>query len=124
MKRVNKKVRASEQKRALRVRRKVRRGTAVRPRMCVVKSNKHLQVQLIDDVRGHTIAMVSTSMKIMQEQKLGQKSKDSAKYMGTMIAEQAQKLGISHVIFDRGPFTYHGVLATLADAAREKGLQF
>lgn len=105
--------------RAKRVRKNLR-GTAERPRMCAVKSNRHLVVQLIDDQKGITMASSSTGTKGMPEKK----SKAAAESIGSTIAKKAKELGITKVIFDRGPSAYHGVLAALADAARQQGLQF
>lgn len=110
-------------RRALRVRKKVQ-GTDTKPRMCVVKTNKHIQVQLINDEAGKTVAALSTKSKELQKTPYTKKNKASAKALGEMIAEKAKKLGISEVVFDRGPFRYHGILAELADSARAGGLQF
>jgi large subunit ribosomal protein L18 len=116
----NQKLRA---KRAVRVR-KWLRGSAVKPRMCVVKSNKHIQVQLIDDEAGLTLGAISTCAKEFQNTEFVRRSKASAKKLGERIAEIAKSKNIKEVIFDRGPFKYHGVLAELANAARAGGLQF
>lgn len=113
----------SRVKRALRVRKHLR-GTDVKPRLCVVKSNCHIQVQLIDDVKGHTLAGLATFAKEFQSTEFNRKSKASARKLGEQIAEIAKKKNIKEVIFDRGPFKYHGILAELADAARAGGLQF
>jgi large subunit ribosomal protein L18 len=117
----NKKAGTIYARRSLRVRAKLR-GSAVRPRMCVVKSNKQLYVQLIDDVNGTTLASAQTGGKGSLGTELAKKSKASAKMIGEIIAQKAKALGISQVIFDRGPFKYHGVLAELANAARQQGL--
>lgn len=117
----NKKIGALRSKRALRVRAQLR-GSVLKPRMCVVKSNKQLYVQLIDDVNGKTLASAQTGGKAAQGTELAKKSKASAKLIGEMIAQKAKALGITQVIFDRGPFKYHGVLAELANAARQQGL--
>ena len=110
-------------KRAMRVRKKVQ-GTDSKPRMCVVKTNKHIQVQLINDEEGKTLASLSTNSKEMQGTSHTKKNKATAKVLGEKIAEKAKKLGINQVVFDRGPFRYHGILAELADSARAGGLQF
>lgn len=111
------------QKRALRVRKHLR-GTDVKPRLCVVKSNCHIQVQLIDDEAGHTICGLSTFSKEFKNTEFNKRNKISARKLGEKIAEVAKSKNIKEVIFDRGPFKYHGVLAELANAARENGLQF
>jgi large subunit ribosomal protein L18 len=121
MKTGNKKVGIKFSRRAVRVRAHLR-GSEKRPRMCVVKSNKQLYVQLIDDVNGKTLASAQTGGKASQGTDLAKKSKTSAKLIGEMIAQKAKSLGIAQVIFDRGPFKYHGILAELANAARQQGL--
>jgi large subunit ribosomal protein L18 len=109
--------------RAMRVRKKLR-GTEEKPRMCVVKSNKHIQVQLIDDATGRTIGSIATTAVQFRNTDYSKKNKSSAAKLGEMIAEIAKGLNISKVVFDRGPFKYHGILEALATSAREAGLQF
>ncbi|CDZ80477.1 hypothetical protein BN1013_00989 [Candidatus Rubidus massiliensis] len=109
--------------RALRVRKHLR-GTAVKPRMCVVKTNKHIQVQLIDDENGVTLAATGTCSKEFRNTEFNQRNKASAKRLGEKIAQLAVEKNIKEIIFDRGRFKYHGILAELADAARAGGLQF
>lgn len=111
------------QKRAWRVRKKLK-GTAVKPRLCVVKSNQHLQAQLIDDESGVTIAGTATYAKEFSGTEFNSCNKASARKVGEHIAELAKAKGINEVVFDRGPFKYHGVLAELANAVRAAGLQF
>ena len=110
-------------RRSFRVRKRLR-GTAEKPRMCVVKSNKHLSVQVIDDEAGVTLCSASTLSKEMVEQKLGKKSTGAARILGTKIAELVKEKNISTIVFDRGRNKYHGLLVELADSAREAGLQF
>ena len=110
-------------KRALRNRKHLR-GTSVKPRMCVVKTNKHIQVQLIDDEAGVTLGHAATFSKDLRDTDLGGRSKAAARKLGEIIASIAKDKNIREVIFDRGPFKYHGILAELADAARSAGLQF
>lgn len=110
-------------KRAMRVR-QFMRGTSTKPRLCVVKSNKHIQVQLIDDESGATLGALSTNSKEFRNTEFNRKNKNSAKKIGEQIAELAKSKNIKEVIFDRGPFKYHGILAELANAARNGGLQF
>lgn len=109
--------------RAMRVRRKLR-GSSIKPRLCVVKSNNHIHVQLINDEDGVTIGSTSTLAKEFRKTEFNRKNKASAAKLGTRIAEIANENNIREVIFDRGPHKYHGVLAELANAARENGLQF
>lgn len=114
---------AQRVKRALRVRSQTR-GTAEKPRMSVIKSNKHLSVQVIDDETGVTLCSASTLSKEMVSAQLGKKSKEAARVIGAKIAESAKKLNVNAVVFDRGRCKYHGLLAELANSAREAGLQF
>jgi len=105
-------------RRHARVRTKVG-GTAVRPRLAVFRSNRHIYAQLIDDVGARTLASASDA-----EVKPGGKGKiGSAKAVGELLAERAKAAGIERVVFDRGGRLYHGRVAALADGAREKGLQ-
>ena len=110
-------------KRAIRVRKHLK-GTSVKPRLSVVKSNKHLQVQLIDDEAGKTLCSVSTMNKELKGTEFAKKSKVAAAKIGEIIADKAISLNIREVVFDRGPSKYHGILAELANAARSRGLQF
>lgn len=110
-------------RRALRVR-KILRGSSSKPRLSVVKTNKHIYVQLIDDSVGKTLASVSTMAKSSQAAGLNKKNQDVAKMLGAKIAELGKSLQIGRVVFDRGAFKYHGVVAMVADGAREGGLQF
>ncbi len=107
-------------KRAIRVRRTLR-GTAAKPRLCVVKSNKHLQAQLIDDEKGITLAGIATNSKEMAGAK---KNKETARKLGERIAAMAKEKNVETVVFDRGPNKYHGLLAELADGARSGGMRF
>jgi len=104
--------------------RKHLRGTAERPRLCVVKSNNHIEAQIIDDENGLTLGSVSTFSKENKKTEFGRKNKVSARKLGEDIAEIAKNKNIKEVVFDRGPFKYHGILAELANAARAGGLQF
>jgi large subunit ribosomal protein L18 len=110
-------------KRAVRVRKHLK-GTSAKPRLCVVKSNSHIQAQLIDDENGYTLCSVATFSKQFRDTDFGKKNKVSARKLGEEIAEMAKSKNIKAVVFDRGPFKYHGILAELADAARAGGLQF
>lgn len=110
-------------KRALRVRNKLR-GTASRPRLTIFKSNSHLFVQLIDDDQGKTLASASTYDKAKRGTPAGRKNKEAAAQIGREIAQKAVELQLKQVVFDRGPYKYHGILAAMADSARESGLEF
>lgn len=102
--------------------RKIRRtlsGTDVTPRLCVFRSNQAIYAQLIDDVKGVTIASSSSL-----ELKLKNNNLEAAAAVGKDIAEKAKKAKIKTVVFDRGGYLYHGRVKALADAARENGLEF
>lgn len=117
------KMQETRRKRAMRNRKKLR-GTQAKPRLCVVKSNKHIQVQIIDDETGRTLGMAATFAKEFRNTEFAKKNKNSARKLGEQIAEIAKSHHIKQVVFDRGPSKYHGILAELADAARSNGLQF
>lgn len=113
-------------KKAARVRRhqRVRKnisGTAEKPRLNVFRSAKHIYAQIIDDVKGVTLAAASS----MDKDFNGYGGNiDGAKAVGIKIAEKAQVAGIKNVVFDRGGYVYHGRVAALAEGAREGGLEF
>ena len=101
------------------------KGTAERPRLSIYKSVKYIYAQVIDDVRGHTLAQASSADADIRQRLTGAGSnKDAAKVVGELVAERAKQKGIEKVVFDRGGYIYHGNVKVLADAAREKGLQF
>ena len=114
---------ARRRRRMLRVRKQVR-GTADKPRLSVFKSNMHIFAQLIDDEKGFTVASAGTVMKDFRDKNLGKKGKDAAHLVGVKLAEAAKQMNISLAVFDRGFNKYHGLLAAVANAARETGLQF
>ncbi len=99
-------------------------GTAERPRLSVFKTNYHIYAQLIDDENSVTLAGTGTLSKGNQNTPFGKKSKEAAREIGKQIAELAKKRNILSVIFDRGRYKFHGVIAELALGAREAGLQF
>ncbi len=105
-----------------RIRRKIGEGTAQKPRLSVFRSNTDIYVQLIDDVNGQTLASASSKDKDISVQK-GNKVLTS-KLVGTTIAKKATELGIKDVTFDRGGYLYHGRVKSVADGAREGGLNF
>jgi large subunit ribosomal protein L18 len=110
-------------KRHLRVRKKIS-GSHERPRLSVFRSSKHIYVQLIDDVKGVTIASASTLDKELAEQVGNGGNVEAARKVGELIAQRAKAKGHESVVFDRGGYLYHGRIQALADAAREAGLQF
>jgi large subunit ribosomal protein L18 len=108
-----------------RVRKKLR-GQADRPRLSVFKSSKNIYAQIIDDVNGATLVSASTLTPKVKEIAGGENKKklDAAKIVGTYIGELAVSMGIKKVSFDRGGYPFHGRVKSLADAAREAGLEF
>ncbi|MGR3433877.1 MAG: 50S ribosomal protein L18 [Shimia sp.] len=109
-------------KRRLRVRNKLRKMAAGRPRLSVHRSSKNISVQLIDDVQGRTLASASTLEKELGL--AGRNNVEAATKVGSLIAERAKAAGVEDVYFDRGGFLFHGKVKALADAAREGGLKF
>jgi len=117
----------SEARRTHRLRRHARlrkkiAGTAERPRLVVHRSSRHIHVQLVDDLAGHTVAAAS-SIEADVRGVDGDKKAHSVR-VGQLIAERAKAAGVQTVVFDRGGYTYGGRIAALADAAREGGLKF
>lgn len=108
-------------KRHLRVRKNMF-GTEERPRLNVFRSSKHIYAQLIDDINGKTLASASTVDKEYGEKITG--NSEAAKLVGELIAKRALDKGYKTVVFDRGGYLYHGRVKSLADAAREAGLEF
>ena len=104
----------------MRIRKKVS-GTSERPRLTVFRSNKEIYAQLIDDVKGVTLASASTVEKAFENK--GTKT-EQAIIVGKNIAERAKSIGIESVVFDRNGYLYHGRVKSLADSARENGLKF
>ncbi|MBT2683729.1 MULTISPECIES: 50S ribosomal protein L18 [Bacillaceae] len=111
---------ATRRKRHGRVRAKLS-GTEARPRLNVFRSNKHIYAQLIDDVKGVTLASAST---LDKEVNVEGNNLEAAKQIGELIAKRAVEKGYKSVVFDRGGYLYHGRVQALADAARENGLEF
>ena len=109
----------SRVRRHARVRAKIS-GTAETPRLCVYRSNKNIEAQLIDDVKGITlVASSSMSLKLANGSNI-----EAAKLVGKDIAEKAVAKGLKKVVFDRSGYIYHGRIKALAEAAREAGLEF
>ncbi|MGW4057165.1 50S ribosomal protein L18 [Amycolatopsis sp. NPDC004747] len=113
--------RVAKARRHFRLRKKVS-GTEQRPRLVVKRSSRHIAVQVIDDLAGHTLVSASTLEADVRSVD-GDKKAKAAK-VGALVAERAKNAGISAVVFDRGGNAYHGRIAALADAAREAGLEF
>ena len=115
--------RLMRKKRHFRVRNKIV-GTQERPRLNVFRSLQNIYAQIIDDTNGNTLVSASSLEDSVKQQNSYSGNKDTAKIIGTLIAERALEKGINKVVFDRGGYLYHGRIKTLADAAREKGLEF
>lgn len=114
----------------LRTRRRIRvraqaRGTAACPRLSVFRSNTGIYAQLIDDVKGVTVAHAG-SRELAAAKKEGTKAAKTAEaeLVGALIAERGKAAGVTRVVFDRGSYRYHGRVKAVAEAARKSGLQF
>jgi large subunit ribosomal protein L18 len=97
-------------------------GTGSRPRLAVFRSNTHIYAQVIDDASGRTLAAAST----LEKELRGSRSTktEEAAVIGRLVAERAKTAGVERVVFDRAGFRYHGRIKSLAEAAREAGLEF
>ena len=95
-----------------------------RPRLSVFRSGRHIYAQVIDDGQSRTLAAASTLEKDLREGLKTGADKDAATAVGRKVAERAVAAGVTKVVFDRGPYLYHGRVQALADAAREGGLEF
>jgi large subunit ribosomal protein L18 len=111
------------ERRKRRARFNVRRAAGGRARLSVFRSHQHIYAQVIDDTVGCTLASASTVDKTVRGEGKGG-DKEAAKRVGLLIAERAKQAGVEAVVFDRGPYKYHGRVKALADGAREGGLSF
>jgi len=114
---------AARRRRHRRVRKQVV-GTGQRPRFNVFRSLKHTYAQVIDDTRGHTLATASTRDPALRDKVKGLTKTEQAKLVGELLAKRALERGVKNVAFDRGGYKYHGRVKSLAEAAREGGLEF
>ena len=105
----------------MRVRKQVT-GAAVRPRLVVTRSARHIFAQLIDDAAGHTLASASSLDESIRGGDADKKAK--ARQVGELLARRAAEAGVTAAVFDRAGYRYHGRIAALADGAREAGLEF
>lgn len=112
------------QRRAQRMRTRLRKVSNGRPRLSVFRSSKNISVQVIDDETGRTLASASTLEPAFKERGKTGADKAAAEAIGALIAERAKAAGVSKVVFDRGAYLYHGRVKALADAARSGGLEF
>lgn len=113
----------ARKRRHIRLRKKIK-GTENRPRLSVFKSLKQIYVQVIDDDKGCTLVAASTLDKELKGKLTFGRNMNAAKELGQLIAKRAIEKGIKVVVFDRGGYKYHGIVKTLADSAREAGLEF
>lgn len=107
-----------------RVRRSLKKSANGKPRLCVFRSSKHIYVQIIDDIKGVTLASASSVDKEVRSNLSKGSDKKAAEEIGRVIGERASKAGITDVVFDRGGYLYHGRVKALAEAARANGLKF
>ena len=115
----------TKQERRQRIKYRIRKklsGTPERPRLCVFRSNKNIFAQLIDDVSGKTLVATSSRVKEISEKKVTKI--EQAALVGKAIAEKAKAAGYEAVVFDRNGYLYHDRVKSLAEAAREGGLNF
>jgi large subunit ribosomal protein L18 len=114
------------ERRKRRARYKLRKVSGGQPRLSVFRSSKHIYAQVIDDVKGVTIASASTMDEETKKALAKGKGsdKDAAAVVGKLVAQRAKKAGVTAVVFDRGGYIYHGRVKALGDAARESGLKF
>jgi large subunit ribosomal protein L18 len=111
-------------RRAQRVRRQIKKVSGDRLRLSVYRSSKNIHAQIIDDSKGHTVAAASSLEKDLKGALKTGADVAAAAAVGKLLAERASKAGVKEVVFDRGPYIYHGRVKALADAAREGGLSF
>jgi len=118
------KLKITNARRKQRVRLSIRRTANGRPRLSVFRSSKHIYAQVIDDLKGETLASASSLEKGLRDGGKTGADVDAAQAVGKLLAERAVKNGVKEVIFDRGQYLFHGRVKALADAAREGGLSF
>lgn len=99
-------------------------GTAKRPRLNVFRSRSHIYAQIVDDLKGATLAAASSLDKSLRTSLKSTGSIEGAKAVGKLLAERAKAAKVQAVVFDRGGRMYHGRVKALAEASREGGLQF
>jgi large subunit ribosomal protein L18 len=120
---MSEKSRLARKRRHRSVRKKVS-GTAVRPRLNVFRSLRHIHAQIINDEIGYTLVSVSTTEPKVRVQTAGLDKTAQARLAGKVLAERALAKGVTQVVFDRGGYKYHGRVKALAEASREVGLEF
>lgn len=115
---------ALQARRRARLRFQLRLKSGGRPRLSVFRSGRHIYAQIIDDKQGRTLAAASSLEKAQRDALRTGADKDAATAIGKLLAERAVAAGVTEVVFDRGPYLYHGRVKALADGAREGGLSF
>ena len=115
---------ALQARRRRRLRYQLKVKGAGRPRLSVFRSGRHIYAQVIDDAQGRTVAAASSLEKAQRDALKTGADRDAATTVGKLVAERALAAGITAVVFDRGPYLYHGRVKALAEAAREGGLSF
>lgn len=128
---IAKKKTTAPQRRSYRTRNKIRRVNIdrnatreTRPRLSVFRSGKQIYAQIIDDVKGVTLAAASTLDADLKEKLKSGANIEAASEVGKLVAERAKKAGVTKVVYDRGRFLYHGRVKALAEGARDGGLEF
>ena len=117
-------VKVRTERRKATVRRAIKEAATGRARLTVFRSSKHIYAQVIDDLKGGTLAAASSLEKAVRDAGKTGANVDAAKAVGKLVAERAAEKGVKDVVFDRGRYLYHGRVKALGDAAREAGLKF
>jgi len=112
------------ERRRARTRFKLKKVSNDRPRLSVFRSSKHIYAQVIDDIAGKTVAAASSRDVDLKEKLKTGADVAAAAEVGKLLAERAMKAGVKEVVFDRGPYLFHGRVKALAEGAREGGLSF
>lgn len=120
----DRRIQKQRSRRVNRVRNRVRRDSAGKLRLSVFRSNKHIYAQVIDDKSGRTIVSACSTQSDISAPGSYSGNKSAAAKVGKVVAERLLDKGVSEVVFDRGPYKFHGRVAALAEAAREHGLVF
>lgn len=110
-----------------RIRKRIRKklkGTPERPRVLVVKSNRYVYAQVIDDLAGRVITSASTLEKEFREKVKNTKNKEACSLLGSILAKRLKEKNINKIVFDRGIYPYHGRVKVLAEALRAEGISF
>jgi large subunit ribosomal protein L18 len=100
------------------------KGTSERPRLSVYRSNENIYAQIIDDTTARTLVSCSTLDRTIKVQIQNGRTCEASRIIGEKLAELSLKKNITKIVFDRGPYLYHGRVKALADGARAGGLQF